>query len=123
MLLLIHHYPVLCPHTIFRTGTGAKIRDISLGVAFEATGEKHSAAILGFHAATGLDQTGKFNGKSKKYCWKVFRAATDNDLQTLKSLGKGSPSSHETIRAIEHFVMTIYIKNIPSKVKDIDNLQ
>ena len=61
--LLLHYFHELCCHTIFRTGRGANIRDINIGAAFEAIGEKHAASILGFHAITGCDQTGKFKGK------------------------------------------------------------
>ena len=122
-LLLIHHFPEVCSHTIFRTGRGENVRDINVVAAFEAIGEKHASAILGFHAITGCDQTGKFFGKSKKYCWKVFRAATDQDLEALQSLGETSDLSDETIHALEHFVMTLYIKTIPDHVKTIGDLR
>ena len=122
LVLLLHHFPELCCHTMFRTGRGASIRDINIGAAFEAIGEKYAAAILGFHAITGCDQTGKFNGKLKRYCWKIFKTATDADLQGLKSLGDAGCLSDQTIKEIEHFVMTIYTKNIPNHVENIGDL-
>ena len=46
------------------------LREIDIGAAYEALDPKHSSAILGFHAFTGCDQTGKFYGKTKAFVGK-----------------------------------------------------
>ena len=40
-------------------------RDISISQCYEAVGPRRAKALLGFHAITGCDQTGRFNGKTK----------------------------------------------------------
>ena len=41
----------------------------------------------------------------------------------MKSLGEAGCLSDQTIKDIEHFVMTIYTRNIPNHVKNIGELR
>ena len=71
-LLLIYYYPSSPMVTKVWTGRGENLRLIDTKKCYESLGSSHVSALLGFHTFTGCDQTGKFNGKSKNACWKVF---------------------------------------------------
>ena len=86
-LLLIHHFPELSQSTIFRTGRGDQLRDISISQCYEKIGPERAKALLGFHAMTGCDQTGRFNGKTKAFWWKQFCAAGLDVVETIAELG------------------------------------
>ena len=88
LLLLIANYKHLCRKTFFRTGKGDRVRNIDVRIAHQKIGLLHSSALLGFHAITGCDQTAKFNGRSKGFCWKKFREASDKMLTALLQLGE-----------------------------------
>ena len=47
--------------------------------------EKKLAAILGFHAFTGTDMTGKFARRLKETCYIHFLSADDDILKSLLS--------------------------------------
>ena len=47
-----------------------------------ALGQHHSEAILGFHAMSGCDTTGKLFGKSKATLWTVFMQCDESVLVT-----------------------------------------
>ena len=65
-LLLIHLFPELSQQgTIFRTGRGDQLRDISISQCYETIGPERAKALFRFHALTGCDQTGRFNRKTK----------------------------------------------------------
>ena len=87
-LLLIYHFPTLCHNTIFRTGRGDQQRDISISQCYEAVGPRRANALLGFHAITGCDQTGRFNGKTKGFWWKHFINTEPDVIEALAELGK-----------------------------------
>ena len=55
-----------------RVGRDDHKRNINLGKSFEALGDPKSQALVGFHAFTGCDQTGKFNDHAKQSCWNTF---------------------------------------------------
>ena len=65
LLMLRYHYQTLCTQTIMRVGRGDHKRDINIGKSFEALGDAKSQALVGFHAFTGCDQTGKFYDHAK----------------------------------------------------------
>ena len=54
---------------------------------YESIGTKHVDALVGFHVFTGCDQNGRFRGISKSKWWKIFKGATDEELDALKELG------------------------------------
>ena len=51
-------------------------------------GPERCTSLLGFHAVTGCDQTGKFVGFTKKTCWKVLVDASPDVTSAFRSLGQ-----------------------------------
>lgn len=108
MVLSIRRYPDLPVETNFITGTGNARRSISIKTLYATLGEITAAALPGFHAFTGADQTGRFAGKSKFTCWKIFQSVS-NDIKTaFVSLGKSELPSSDTEAKIEQFVCALY---------------
>ena len=56
----------ICLSTIFRTSS----HDMPLRFSYEKLGEAKCKVLLGCHALTGCNQTGKFYGFSKLLCGK-----------------------------------------------------
>ena len=92
-VLAIHHYPVLCNNTHFVTGKIVKFRSISIRNIYNTIGCSRAAALWGFHAFSGADNTGCFFGKGKPSCWKVFERADNNILHAFASLSSNTPIS------------------------------
>ena len=59
-------------------------------------GPEMRSTLLGFHAITGCDQTGRFSGFTKYSCWKVLMNATQTTYNALQSIGAGDYISDET---------------------------
>ena len=83
-LLLLNKYPQLCPSNVFITGRGQTWRQIPLNAIYNTLGKEKADSLLGFHAFTGADTSGRFAGKTKKKCFQTFMAAS---LDVLKALG------------------------------------
>ena len=108
-LLLLNKYPQLCPNTVFITGRGQKRRQIPLRDIHEKLGEEKADGLLGFHAFTGADTSGRFAGKTKKKCFNTFMTASSDELRAFGSLGTGVDlPSPETLGALERFVCRLY---------------
>eukprot|EP00112_Aurelia_sp_Birch-Aquarium-sp1_P000921 Seg1091.1 transcript_id=Seg1091.1/GoldUCD/mRNA.D3Y31 product="hypothetical protein" protein_id=Seg1091.1/GoldUCD/D3Y31 len=80
-------------------------RNISVREIFDALGEKRSKALIAFHALTGCDTTGKFNGKGKGNWFKVFMKLQDDTVSAICSLQNGPL---ESALEIEKFVVAGY---------------
>ena len=50
-------------------------------------GPKRASALLGFHALTGSDMSGRFAGRTKDSCFKAFMYCDDEILDALAMLG------------------------------------
>ena len=72
LLLLIYYYLQPCASTIYRTGSGNDQHDIKIRKMYESIGPLHAKVILGLHVFTGCDQIGRFYGKSKLECFRIF---------------------------------------------------
>ena len=83
LLILLHYFEKISSSTIFETADHKYI----LHQIYENLGPVFCKALLGFHALSGCDQTGKFPGYSKKSCWDVFLTLPSNVLQALTHLG------------------------------------
>ena len=61
---------------------------------YQSLAKRYAEAIIGFHVFTGSAQTGKFSGKSKKDCIKVFLDCTPDELDPFSLLrcDKSGPS-------------------------------
>ena len=104
-LLLLNKYPQLCPNTAFITGRGQTRRQIPLRDIHEQLGEEKADGLLGFHAFTGADISGRFAGKTKKRCFNTFMTVSPDELRAFGSLGTVVDlPSPETLGALERFV-------------------
>ncbi|MES9884199.1 MAG: hypothetical protein ABW185_25415 [Sedimenticola sp.] len=108
LVLALRRFPRLCTNTFFHTGTGNKRRVVPLEPIYSALGDNRAAALPGFHAFTGSDQTGKFAGKGKVGCWKTFMKSTDDVEAAFNSLGKDVQASQEMTSGLEKFVCRLY---------------
>ena len=106
LVLLVSMYKKLPSNTWFKTGKVDKLRLINIAKTYHALGEKRASALLGFHAFTGTDVTGKFAGRSKEFCLKVFLACDDDMLDALARLGE--ELSDDIHQLLERFVCLIY---------------
>ena len=123
-LLFISMFPRLCKDIIFKTGSGDNLREIDIDAAYEALDPKHSSAILGFHAFTGCDQTGKFYGKTKAFCWKTLIESSDEELAALQKLGESEElPTEDMILGLEAFTMRLYRQNVPHSVKSLSDMR
>ena len=120
MVLAISSVPAMGT-VFFLTGTGCRRRCIHLNSIYDAIGPNRVAALPGFHAFTGCETTGKFNGKGKTTCWNVFQEASEESLQSFSMLGDLSQSVDELLPGLETFVCRLYDKR--SNVCDIGKLR
>jgi len=67
-----------------------------------------AAALPGFHAFSGADQTGRFAGKGKLSCWDALMKSSPDVVCAFASLGNSDRPSSETISALEEFVCQLY---------------
>ena len=83
-----------------------KIHDIAQAIGYE-----RCRALIGFHAFTGSDVSGKFNGFGKLSWWCEF-VLSDGDvvIASFQSLGRGKVVNEETIRCLEKFVCIVVKK-------------
>ncbi|KAG1671241.1 Protein AF-10 [Nymphon striatum] len=113
LLLLPTYIPDLAKDTGMVTGTGQKRRHVPIGAIYESIGPTKAAALSGFHSLTGADITGKFGGKGKKTCWKIFEQLDNNSgnemVHALTQLGATETMTESTASALEAFVCKLYI--------------
>ena len=64
-LMMIHMYPSLPCDISFLTGKGNLKRSIPVQPVYNKLGHKRASAILGVHALTGSDMSGRFAGRTK----------------------------------------------------------
>jgi len=65
LLLLVHMYLHLPVSTVFLTGKGRLKRNISVCNIYNNLGQERASALLGLHALTGSDVSGRFAGRTK----------------------------------------------------------
>ena len=118
-LLMISMYHLLPPNISFKTGKGDKTREIDIGLVCQALGEKHALALLGFHALTGTDVSGKFAGRTKEFCFKIFLSCEDDILHALAILGTQQDLPTEIYETLERFVCLLYKSKKYSNVSDL----
>ena len=120
MLILLNYFDELNNNTIFRT----LHHDIILQQIYESIGLKMCKAILGFHAISGCDQTGKLYRISKLSSWKVFVSSNDEIITALTNLGESvSKPTGIDVKGLEMFVLHLYCKKLPLKIKNLEDLR
>ena len=122
-VLLLNFYKQLNIRTVFRMSKGNNIRDIDVGTAYKALGEDRCLALPGFHAFTGCDQTGKFNGHSKLTYWKTFLNPKPVVINAFHQLRKGSAITKSVELGLTSFVLDLYCPLRPSHVNELSSLR
>ena len=64
--------------TVFGSPCKTRNKEIYLRTVYETLGKEICKALLGFHAFTGWDQTGRFYGYSKLRCWIIFMPSNES---------------------------------------------
>ena len=125
LLLLIYYYPQLCASTTFRTGIGNDQSNIEIRKMYESIGPLYANAILGFLVFTGFDQIGRFYGKSKLECFRIFTDCQREKLDDFIALGstESIDSLDNFIEILQEFVLDLYCRHRPDTVKDIATLR
>ena len=119
-LILLHYFEEISTSVVFRSIH----HDINLRFLFEKLGPSLCKALLGFHAITGCDQTGKFFGISKLSCWKTFLVSPPSIIAGLSKLGNGyeKPTDND-LNELEVFVLNLYRKKLPPNVRSLSSLR
>lgn len=120
LIILLNYYKVLPQETNILTGRGKTRRTIWLKHITATLGPVITEAILGFHAFTGTDITGKFFRKSKEMCFRIFLGLNEDDsvLKSFSLLGSEETPYDEMNRDFERFVCMLYKSTITS-VKEL----
>ena len=117
LLLLFYHYDKLCDTTIFCTTN----RDIRFWTLPSHLGPELCTSLLGFHALTGCDQTGKVAEPFKKMCWKVLVDVSPDVSLAFRFVGQ-CEISDEIKAGLEEFVINSYCKDRPSDINTLGSL-
>jgi len=110
-ILDLRTLPQLGPHTCVINMIGSKRKLVLLQPIYDALGSDVIAVLPGFDAFTGCDITGRFAGKGKKSCWKVFVKARKGVIRAFNKLGQGQCPSDEDYQFLEEFVYHLYQPN------------
>ena len=120
LLLLLYFYPQICNNTVFRATT----REIDVGCAYNALGNEKSMALLGFHAFTGCDSTGRFSGFSKTACFDTFLKSNSFVYKAFASLGNNDDGlKEEIIDGLTQLVLDLYQPKRPSNINTLGQLR
>ena len=84
---------------------------VNIGAAYQVLGPEKSNALLGFHAFTGCDYTSKFNGKSKKTCWKTCLVTREDMLAAFAYLGFRGGLVYTKLTSFEKYVVHLYYES------------
>ena len=79
----------------------------------EVLGRDVCETLLGFHAFTGCDQTGKFNGHSKSSCWQTFLSSPPDVIKVFQNLGVDLGNQEKD--SLVKYAMDLYCKEILAK--------
>ena len=118
LMLLVHMFPMLPDSTKFLTGKGRLKRLISVKSIYSHLGQKYASALLGLHAFTGCDLTGRFGGRTKDSCFKTFLSCDDKILAALADLGNRDLTP-DTWAQLERFVCLLYKSKSHTAVKEL----
>ena len=116
LLQLVHpHLPV---STVFLTGQCRLKRNISVCNIYNNLGQKRASVLLGLHAMTGSNVTGRFDGRTKDWCFQAFMFC-DEILNALEILGKDNDLPCDICSQLERFVCMLYQTKIHTTVKEL----
>ena len=109
LVLALWKYTSLCEETSLVFGTGAKCRLIPLRPLYNVLGPHVVAALPGFHAFTGCDQTGTIRGKSKISCWNTLKKAGEQLLEAFVSLESSAKVTADVTEQLELYLCQLYV--------------
>lgn len=100
------------PHIGFETkmimGTGINRKYIKLESIYHALGPNRISALIGLHALSGCDTTGRFFGKSKSAWWKIFIKESEAVHLSLTNLGIGDQPNEQVLSGCEEFMCHLF---------------
>ena len=109
LVLALGKYTSLCKETSLVLGTGAKCQLILLRPLYNALGPHVVAALPGFRAFTGCEQTGTRCGKSKISCWNTLKKADEQVLEAFASLGSSAQVTAYVTEQLELYMCQLYV--------------
>ena len=121
LVLALGKYTSLCEETSLVLGTGAKCRLILLHPLYNALGPHVVAALPGFCAFTGCEQTGTICGKSKISCWNTLKKADEQVLEAFASLGSLAQVTAYVTEQLELYMCQLYVPL--TQIKTVKELQ
>ena len=71
-----------------------KYRGLKMEHFVSKLNESHVRGMIGFHAFTGCDQIGKYNGISKARLVKMYLSSTTDEVNCFEMLGQDNLISH-----------------------------
>ena len=101
--------------------TGSKRRLVKLQPIHPVLDENLAAELIGFHAFTGSDTTGRIAGKGKQTCWKLFKKTNKDILKPFAQLGQTLIPSAEVVQGLEEFVCLLSAPRV--NIKDLGQLR
>ena len=90
-----------------------------MGSIYKNLGPKRTSALLGFHALTGSDMSGRFSGRTKDSCFKTFMFCDDEILDALAMLGNDTDLPADACSQLERFVCALYRSKFHTKVNEL----
>ena len=118
LLILLYYFDELCSTPIFSTNE----HDMPLQPLAKKLNIDLRKGLLGFHALTRSDQTGKFFSYSKLSCWKTYLASSPSTLQEFANLCI-KPLDENTEKHLTEFVLQLYMKSRPKGVTTLGALR
>ena len=114
LVLAIASMPALGDDAGIIMGTRENRQPIKIHPIYHALGENKAQALVGFHALSGCDTTGRIHGKSKSSWWDAFKKSSDKVINALCELGISNEPSEETLSGCEELICNLLSpKNIP----------
>ena len=120
VVIAVSMYPLLVPNTRILTASGL----LHIKPLWQALGAEKANALIGLHALSGCDTTGRFNYVGKPTWFHHFCQAPNHIIEALIKLGCPDELTDAVISAIAEFVCMIYTpKSATTKYKKIDELR
>ena len=104
LVLALWKFTSLCDQTSVVVGTGAKRRSILLLPLYKTLGDLLVAALPGFHAFTGCDQTSTIYGKSKVACWNALMKEDEQVSKAFANVGSSAQVRDDVKKMLELYM-------------------
>ena len=116
----MYFYLQICNNTVFQAIT----REFNDGCAYNALGHEINISLLGFHAFTGCDLTGRFSGFSKSTCFDTFLKSKSFVHEAFAPLGDNDDElKEEIIAGLTTFVLDLYQPKRPLNINTLSQLR